>query len=212
VYYFAYKAFEKGQVSVLSPIFASFSGLVALLSILVFGEVAHLSFILALALIFGGVLLINLDLKQLNAKRIRIAGVPGLKEILIATILATIWTLGWNAFSNNADWLVYTTFMFVFMTIAAYVIARQANVSLWNIPSGAWMFLLFIAIGEVIGYLAITLGYATTTHTSIVAIISGASSLPTILLARIFLKERVEKSQVIASAIIICGIVLLSVF
>jgi drug/metabolite transporter (DMT)-like permease len=211
VYYFAYKGFEKGQVSVLSPIFASFSGLVALLSITVFGEVLHLSHIPALILIFGGVLFINVDFNELRARRIRLSGVNGLKEIIIATVLATGWTLGWDKFSGNEDWLVFTAFMFLFMTVAAYAIARQARVPVMNVPSNAWKFLLFIAIGEVGGYLAITLGYATTTYTSIVAILSGASSLPTIILAYIFLKERVAKSQLIASVIIIIGIVLLSI-
>ena len=211
VYYFAYLAFEKGKVSVLSPIFASFSGLVALLSIVVFGETLHLSLIPALVLIFGGVLLINLDWEHLKARRIRIESVAGLKEIVIATVLATVWTLGWDKFSTNQDWVVYTTYMFVFMSVAAYVIARQAKVSLLRLPKGAWTFLWFIAIGEVVAYLAITLGYATTPYTSVVAILSGASSLPTIVLARIFLKEKVARSQVIASAIIIIGIVLLSI-
>ncbi|CAN5753000.1 hypothetical protein BH11PAT2_BH11PAT2_01850 [soil metagenome] len=211
VYYFAYLAFEKGKVSVLSPIFASFSGLVALLSVTVFGEVLHLSLVPALVLIFGGVMLINLDWEHLKARRIRIAMVPGLKEILIATVLATVWTLGWDKFSGNEDWIVYTTFMFVFMSIAAYVIARRAKVTLMDVPVGTWKFLWLIAIGEVVAYLAITLGYATTPYTSVVAILSGASSLPTIVLARIFLKERVARSQVVASIIIIIGIVLLSV-
>lgn len=211
VYYFAYLAFEKGKVSVMSPIFASFSGLVALLSVAVFGEALHLSLIPALVLIFGGVLLINLDWEHLKARRIRIEMVPGLKEILIATVLATVWTLGWDKFSGNQDWIVYTTFMFVFMTVTAYVIARRANVTLMDVPSGTWKFLWLIAVGEVVAYLAITLGYATTTYTSVVAILSGASSLPTIVLARIFLKERVARSQIIASAIIIIGIILLSI-
>jgi drug/metabolite transporter (DMT)-like permease len=211
VYYFAYLAFEKGKVSVLSPIFASFSGLVALLSVIVFGEVLHLSLVPALILIFGGVLLINLDWEHLKMRRIRIEIVPGLKEIVIATVLATIWTLGWDKFSGNEDWILYTTFMFVFMTVAAYVIALHARVPLLKVPSGTWKFLWFIALGEAVAYLAITLGYATTSYTSVVAILSGASSLPTIVLARIFLKEKIVRSQIIASIIIIIGIVLLSV-
>jgi drug/metabolite transporter (DMT)-like permease len=211
VYYFAYKGFQIGKVSVLSPIFASFSGLVALLSIVLFGEVLNLGLIPALILIFTGVILINLDWEHLKVGSIRIEAVAGLKEILIATILAVIWTLGWNTFTGNEDWMVYTTYMFVFMTIAAYVIAKSAKVNLLRVPSTMWKFLWFIAIGEVIAYLAITLGYATTTYTSVVAILSGASSLPTIVLARIFLNERMEKSQMVASAIIIIGIVLLSI-
>jgi drug/metabolite transporter (DMT)-like permease len=210
VYYFAYKAFEKGEVSILSPIFASFAGFVALFSILLFGEVVHGSFVLALLIIFGGIILINLDVQSLKSSKIRLKGVKGLREILIATALATIWTLGWSKFSVNQDWMVYTTFMFIFMTLSALVIAYITKTSILVKNRAAWKFLLLIGLGEVVGYLAITTGYSSTTHTSIVAVLSGASSLPTILLARIFLKERITVVQTVASAIIILGIMVLA--
>ncbi len=211
VYYFAYKGFEKGEVSILSPIFASFAGVVALLSILVFGEALNIGFVPALVFIFGGVMLINIDLESLKANRIRIKAVVGLKEIIIATVLATVWTLGWDKFTGNKDWMVYTTLMFVFMTLSAFLIASMAKVNLWEVKLGAWKFLWLIAIGEIIAYLAITFGYASTTYTSVIAILSGASSLPTIILARVFLKEKMAKIQTTASLIIITGIILLSV-
>jgi drug/metabolite transporter (DMT)-like permease len=211
VYYFAYKGFEKGQVSVLSPIFASFAGLVAVGSVLLFGEVVTFTLLPALILIFGGALLINTDGGAIQTWRLRLRGVPGLKEILIATLLATVWTLGWDKFTGAKDWMVYTTLMFVFMTLSAYVLAKVSKVNLSKVDPGAWKFLLGIGAGEVVAYLAITLGYSSTSHASVVAILSGASSLPTILLARAFLKERMTRMQIIAAAIIIIGIMLLSI-
>ncbi len=211
VYYFSYKGFEKGEVSILSPIFASFAGIVAILSVLVFRESLNVAFVPALVLIFGGVIFINLDLESLKLKRIRIKGVAGLKEIVIATVLAAGWTLGWDKFTGDKDWIVYTTFMFVFMTISAFLIAKFKKINLLEVKPGAWTFLWLIAIGEVVAYLAITLGYSSTTHASIVAILSGASSVPTIILARIFLKEKMTKVQTVTSIIIIAGIVLLSI-
>ena len=209
VYYFAYKGFEKGEVSILSPIFASFAGLVALYSLVVFGEQLNGIFIVALSCVFAGVILMNIDIRKLSVFDLQIRTVPGLKEILIATVLATIWTLGWDKFSSHKDWMMYTTFMFLSMTIAAFCIARWAKVSLHNVKPAAWRYLWLIAIGEVVAYLAITLGYSSTTHTSIVAILSGASSLPTIILARVFLREKMTPLQMVSSLIIISGVVLL---
>ncbi len=211
VYYFAYKGFEKGKIAILSPIFASFAGMVAILSVLVFGEAFNIGLVPALVLIFGGVIFINLDFESLRARHIRIKAVAGLKEIIVATILATVWTIGWDKFTGNKDWMVYTALMFVFMTISAFLIASLNKIDLLEVKSGAWKFLWLIAIGEVVAYLAITFGYANTTYTSVVAILSGASSLPTIILARIFLKEKMARIQTIASLIIIAGIILLSV-
>ena len=153
VYYFAYRAFQNGHISVLSPIFSSFSGLVAITSVLVFGEKINAGLVPALGLIFGGVTLINLDVANLRANRVRLKSVPGLKDILIATVLATIWTLGWDRFTEHKDWMLCTTAMFVFLTLSAFLIARFANVNL--LPSagfGAWGFMSLIAVGEVVAY------------------------------------------------------------
>lgn len=210
VYYFAYKAFEKGKVSVLSPIFASFAGFVALFSILLFGEVVPGALGIALVIIFGGVILINLDVESLKLSKIRLTGVQGLREILIATVLATIWTLGWDKFSTDKDWMVYTTLLFIFMTISAFAIAYFTKTKLLEAKPGVWKFLWLIGIGEVVAYLAITTGYSSTSYTSVVAVLSGASSLPTILLARAFLKERMSTTQAVASGIIIIGIMILA--
>ena len=210
VYYFAYKAFEEGEVSLMSPIFSSFAGIVALISVLFLGESLSIALLPVLALIFLGTILINVDMNALKTGKIRIKAVPGLREILIATVLAAIWTLGWDKASLDKDWIVYTTFMFVFMTLSAILFAKRAGTNLLKIKKSAWKFLLLVAIGEVVAYLAITLGYANTTHTSIVAVLSGAASLVTILLARVFLKERMTKLQAVSSLIIIFGIVLLA--
>lgn len=211
VYFYGYKGFEKGQVSILSPIFASFTALVALLSVLVFGEALKFNLIPALILIFGGVLLLNIDPKSMKSNKFHIAGTPGLKEIVIATILATIWTLGWDKFIESKDWILYTSLMFAFMSISAYLISRFHKIDLKKVKLKEWKFLWFIAIGEVVAYLAISLGYSSTAYTSIVAVLSGASSLPTIILARIFLKEKVSTIQTIGSLIVVGGIILISV-
>lgn len=210
VYYFAYKAFEKGEVSILSPIFASFAGIVALMSVVLFGEKLNPAFIPVLILIFLGTILINIDLKSLKAGRVRLKAVAGLKEILAATILAAIWTLGWDKTTQNKDWLMYTSFMFLFMTISAYALAKQTKTSIWKVQPKAWKFLWLVGIGEVGAYLAITLGYANTTHASIVAVLSGASSWVTIVLARLFLKEKMTSLQTASCIIIIAGIVFLA--
>ncbi len=210
VYYFAYKAFEEGKVSILSPIFASFTGIVALMSVLLFGETVRLTLVPVLILIFLGTILINLDLKSLKKGKFHIKAVAGLREIIIATILAAIWTLGWNKVASDKDTLVYTSFMFLFMTVSAYILAKGTGSNILKIKAGAWKFLWLIAIGEVVAYLAITLGYATTTYTTVVAVLSGASSSITIVLARVFLKERMTKLQMVSSIVIIVGIVLLA--
>src|SRR3989344_685465 len=62
VYIYAYKGFGKGKVGLLAPVFASFSGIAAIVSILFFSEPASGSRLLALVIVFIGILLLNADL------------------------------------------------------------------------------------------------------------------------------------------------------
>ena len=209
VYWFVYEGFGKGKLAVLNPVFASFSGLVAIFSVVFFGEVLTGNLILVLIMVFGGVMLLNIDLKGLRTKRLNI--VPGLKEVGAATILAAIWTLGWDKFIGGHDFLSFALFMYAFMTVAAFVISRIKKVKLVGVKSDLWKFLILIGVGETVAYLGISYGYSQTSLTSVIALISGAFSLPTIILARIFLKEKTTRIQTIGTLVIIAGVLLLAI-
>jgi drug/metabolite transporter (DMT)-like permease len=210
IYLLVYSGFSKGQVGVLSPIFASFSGFTAFISILFFGELINKFSFLGLAALFLGIILLNLDINSLRAKKIRFTKIAGLPQVLLATFLAIIWTLSWNRFVGEQDWKAYALFMYMFMTLTIVIYASWRKISLWKINSKAWKYLILIGFCEIVAYLGISWGYGTTRMTSIVALLSGAFSLPTILLARFFLKERITSVQIAGGLVIIGGIVLLS--
>jgi len=209
VYLLVYRGFGKGQLGVLNPVFSSFSGLTALLSILVFGEAVSGGQLFALCVIFAGIMVINLDFRALRMRQLRLLHVPGLLEVGIATILAALWTLGWDKFIDGKDWSSYAVLMYAFMTVTILVIARARGVALAVRRGDVWKFLVLIGICETVAYWAISLGYSTTPHTSVVAVLSGAFALPTIILARVFLKEQIPLFQTVGSGMIVCGIVLL---
>jgi drug/metabolite transporter (DMT)-like permease len=102
--------------------------------------------------------------------------------------------------------------MYLFMTLAAVMVAKVQKVRLLPIEPYLWKFLFLIGLGETIAYLAISLGYSKSSYTSVVALLSGCFSVPTVILAHIYLKERITRIQEISIAMIIAGIVLLSVF
>jgi drug/metabolite transporter (DMT)-like permease len=209
VYLFVYAGFAKGQVAVLSPIFASFSGLVALASVFFLGEALSVSLLFVLSIIFIGVMLSSIDVH--TAIRGSFITAPGVREVVIATILATAWTLLWDVFVGGADWIFYTLAMYAFMTVVMYVIARARKISLTirSTHSHVWKFLFLIGACEIIAYLAISYGYSLTSLTSVVAVLSGAFSLPVIILARIFLKERPTMTQTVGSIVVVLGVILL---
>ncbi len=211
IYFLVYRGFGKGQLAILSPVFASYAGLAVIISIIVFGEVVTGHLPLALVTIFIGILFLNLDIKALKDFKLNIINAPGLKEVGFASILAAFWTVSWGRFVNGQDWMAYALFMYAFMTLAAFLFSKFRRINLAVIKSDLWKFLVLIGVCEVIAYLAISQGFSATPFISIVALLSGAFSLPTILLARIFLKEKVTTIQTIGSLVIILGIIILSI-
>ncbi len=209
VYLLAYEGFGKGQLAVLNPVFASYSGLAAIISIIVFKEESSPHLFLAIAIIFIGVLLLNADTKALKLKSFRI-GTPGFNHIALAALLAAFWQVYWDKFIGSQDWISYTLLMYIFMTFTAFLVAKVQRINLHIPRNGPWILLALIGLSEVIAYLALSLGFSMTSLTSIVVILAGAFSLPTIILARTFLKEKVTALQTIATFIIILGIIFLS--
>ena len=210
IYLLLYRGFGKGQVGVLSPVFASFSGVTALMSFLLFGEMMGTVALFALAGIFFGILLMNVDVRAFSLRKINFNNVPGFVEVLVAMVMASLWTLLWDRFIGGRDWLAYSFLMYLFMTIAILVVCFIKHINIFVIPRGVYKFLFFVGLFEVVAYVGISIGYSKTGFTSVVALLSGAFSLPTIILAQVFLKEKITKVQIVGAAIIISGIVFIS--
>ncbi len=209
IYFLVYRGFGKGQLALLNPVFASFSGVTAVLSIALFGETTTAGRVAGLATIFAGVVLISIDVDALRTRRISLGKVPGLKEIALATLLAAFWTLSWGRVVEGNDWVSYALIMYAFMTIGMVVGAKLARADLRIRGNAPWTLLLLIGLCETVAYLAISLGYSHTRLISVVAVLSGAFSLPTVILARALLKERTTVAQAIGGFAIVIGTVLL---
>ena len=208
VYYLAYLGFEKGKVSILNPIFASYSGVVALIAIVFLHEKASWLSALALLLIFFANLALNMEF---GAKRGRFKLTPGVIEVSAAAVLAAIWTLSWDHFVNGRDPVTSALTMYAFMTVAALLLAKFMHEAVKGTGGGVRKYLFLMGLGEAVAYLSISWGFSRTPLTGIVALVSGAFSVPTIILAYVFLKERLSRAQWLSIAGIVAGVVLLSI-
>jgi len=73
-----------------------------------------------------------------------------------------------------------------------------------------WGWLITIAIFDIGAYIAVTWGFRITTYTSIVAMLSAAMSVPSVILGVIFLHEKLIRRQIAGIIMIIGGVVLLA--
>ena len=206
VYLLVYRAFSKGPVSMLSPIFASYSGIAALLSV-AFGEAVGLATGLVLILMFFGVLIASLEGRAGRGSVLA----PGVPEALLGAGVAAVWTFGWDRFVHGHGWLSYSLVMYAGMTGVVALVAVFSGISrALPEPSVLWA-LVMIGTAEVCAYLSVSVGFSQTQHATSVAVIGGAFSIPTVLLARRFLNERLSPTRLVGVSTVIFAAALLPI-
>lgn len=206
-----YIGFGKGQVSLLSPIFASYSVVVTILSILFLGETFHMRQAAAIVVTVIGILLISTDLRDLRTSARRHAlKIKGLPEVAIAVLVYSVWLVFLDRFLEGKNWVFFMLFIRLFSVGAILVYAQVRRIKLDVTDRSLWKYLIAIGLFDVAAFSFVSYGFSHTHYPSIIAVLSATFSLPTIILARIFLKERVTRAQAAAALIIICGIVLIS--
>jgi uncharacterized membrane protein len=210
-----YVAFGKGQVSLLSPIFASYAALVVLFSAAIFGEHISAGQWIAIVVVMVGVLLISTDPRDLG-RILRRGGADrtaGLPEIVSALVVYSLWLVLFDHFIGHRDWVFFLLVIRISASLTLVVYSRVTRRSL-IVEQRRSMFPYLAAIGlcDVAAYSAVSYGFSASTHTSIVAVLASTFSLPTIVLARLFLKERLANVQKVAATIILGGIVLVSIY
>lgn len=208
-----YNGFGKGKVSLLSPIFASYSVFVVVLAAIFLHAGVSFHQKIAIGLVFAGILIISIDPQEirkiLRNKGGRTNGVP---EVLTATIVYSMWLVFFDKFINGKEWLFYLLMIraVAVATLLAYTEATKKDIIVRH--KGMYKYLAAIGLFDVTAFGALTYGFSHTTYVGVVTVLSATFSLPTILLAYLFLKERITKLQIAGAGIIISGVILISIY
>lgn len=204
-----YKGMEKGQVTLVSPLGASYSLVTALLSVIFLKEVLRFNQVAALFLIIAGMVIISMSFKDL-IKNKSLQVLTGTKEGIIAM-------LGWGISlfllifpSKELGWFLPSlTFRFLIICfLLLYILYSRIPI----VPKTQKLPLkLLIAIGifDILAFFSYSLG-VTSGYGSIVAPVSSASTLVTIFLGILFLKEKIGVRKIIGISTIVGGLLLIS--
>jgi drug/metabolite transporter (DMT)-like permease len=205
-----YKGFEKGKVSLVSSISSSYSMVTVILSIIFLGEILKSNQIIAIFLIILGIVLASINLKELIGTK-KITVFLGVKEGLIAMLG---WGIGFFLIVNpskNLGWFLSMFIIRLFITIMLilYLIFKRQSLKI-NFQRS---FLLLILLA---GFLTVVadFGYSFGVHSeyaSIVAPVSASYPLVTIILAKIFLREKLAPNQTFGIVSVIAGLILISI-
>jgi uncharacterized membrane protein len=206
-----YRAFEVGTLSLVSPIAASYAAVTIILSV-ISGEVLTAVQNIAIVVVLIGVIVASTPLvrKQTGLVSPWRKGLRGIGFAFIASIGygLTFWMLGFfvtPALGNLAPvWcirLITPSILFIFSPIV-----RQPL----TFPRGSvWWFLIGVSVFDTFGYITYTTGMQGG-DVSTVTILSSLYSTVTVVLAWIFLRERLQHNQWLGIGVIFLGIALIN--
>ncbi|MCD6477641.1 MAG: DMT family transporter [Candidatus Aenigmarchaeota archaeon] len=206
-YLLFYRALRKGMVSVISPIQASWVVVTVVLSVLLLKEFLSLVESIAISITICGIILVSFRLNDVkNAKSSSI--LPGVPEDIISMSLWGINFVIIGFLVSQLNWFAPIFFLRVFMVIFLFSSSKGVKNNLL-IPKKVIPVVAIIGLLDVMAFIGFGLG-VNSVYVSIVSPIAASFPLVTIILARIFLKEKLEMNQKIGVTGILIGLILLS--
>jgi drug/metabolite transporter (DMT)-like permease len=205
-----YRAFQVGKVSIVSPVASSFTILTALVSHFGFAEPFSGWKIACLALVIGGIMLIAVDPAELKRRKNNEKLSRGVGMALCVTLIFGIFYPFWDRFLSVPGYIVWVILerVLVVLLLGGYLILaagrRPAAV-------GPAFFLIvpLIAAGETLARFGNSWAlHATTGRTSLITALTALFPLVTLLLAHLFLKERLQRLQYAGILLVMAGLAL----
>lgn len=203
-----YKGLQVGKVSIISPIAACWAVVTVVLSLIFLDETLTTIQAIGVGLAILGAILTSFKLHDLlKLKLTNIA--TGVEYAIIALLASGIYFVFIDALVAELSWFIP---MLLIKTVAVFYLLAYSGATKKNIsfPKNVALFVILIGVLEVIAFLSYGVG-VTSEYTAIVAPISAAFPMVTIILARIFFRETLEINQKIGIVSVLTGLVLLSI-
>lgn len=202
------KGMKVGNVSVVATIANSWGAITAVLGIALLHETLSSSQILFLAIIVIGVILVSLDIKNLPVHKKLKSSDPGVKYAVLSLLCWGIFFFLMSIITSMLNW--FSAALFVTAATVLFMVI-YGSVTETEMRTGAGSFWLLIPIGvlSLIALLAYNLG-VTYSYAAVVAPIASASPAVAVVLALLFLKEKLQGHQAIGILMVLAGIILLA--
>lgn len=200
-----YRAFEKGTLSIVSPIGSGFAVVTAMLAF-AGGERLPFNSIIGVILLIVGVLTVTRSI-QSDRQQVTLAGIP---EAVIASICMGIyfWAIGFITPYLGVILPVLITRIVQFFCALLLICVKGIQFPRISLSTG--MILVVAALLDTGALLSFNKGQAVDYTTSTTALTSLYSVI-TILMAGWILKEKLIKTQWMGIGIILCGVIIVSI-
>lgn len=205
-YLFFFKGFEVGNVSIVAATMNLWAVFTMLFAFTFMGQRLSSTQTIGVLLIISGVLLASVNWSEIRAQRFQLSA--GVREAVVgAFFFGIFWNIS-EIVSEEIGWL-YTTLLIKFGIIVfllLFSVIAKRELGLGNTASKTKSAILLMGIIEA-GAVAIVNYGLTIGDAILITPIASALSIVTILLAIIFLKDKITKIQGLGIATAITGIV-----
>lgn len=212
VYLLLFQGFNKGKVSVISPIYSCYAAVSILVSWIIFHEaILQLTWI-GLGIIFFGIILAAFNYQDFKEVDFEIKNLgKGVPETLLAMLIFGFWLPLWDKFLENKNWIFYVLLVRIVIVLTTFIIYSIKKPNKKIEDKKIWTWLILIGLFDSIASIFLAWGLSSTKLTSIVTILVAAAPIPTIILARIFLKEKLSLTQKIGVILVLIGLIIISI-
>jgi transporter family protein len=205
-YLLFFKGFELGNVSIISATMNLWAVFTMLFAYIFLGQRLSTFQFLGVLMIIAGVVLVSLKWSDIKNQNIEL--LSGIKETILAALLFGIfWNLS-EIISEQIGWSSTTLFVKIgvvlFLLLFSLLINRELSIA--KTTSKIKMMILLAGVLEAAAVAFVNWGL-TVGNAILVTPIASALSIVTIMMAVIFLKEKITKLQGFGMIIVITGIV-----
>lgn len=203
-----FRALKLGKVSVISPISASYAIFVIPVSMFFFQEQVSSTTLVILGLIILGIILTSLDIKGILQDGLDKGDLSkGVPSVLLNVAILAFWIPFWDNFISDKSWLM-SLFLFkliVVLMLTFMISVKKVKIRISNRSTIKWI--IIAALLYSFASVSFDWGFGVTPHTSLVTVLSATFFVPTLLLGRIFLKEKLQLSQWFGVGLILVSLV-----
>lgn len=205
-YLFFFKGFERGNVSIIAATMNLWAVFTMLFAFIFMGQRLTTTQTIGVFMIIAGAILASIDWGSIGSQKLRLS--LGVKEaILGAFFFGIFWNIS-EIISEEVGWLLTTLLakfgIAIFLLIFSFVVKQE--IGLMNISTKTKYIILLMGIIEV-GAVALVNYGLTIGDAILITPIASALSIVTIILAVIFLKDKVSKFQGFGVCMAIVGII-----
>jgi uncharacterized membrane protein len=200
-----YKALRVGKVAIVMPVESCWAVVTVFLSIALLNEVLTTLQISGVIFAIGGAVLVSFKWKDIIKLKNRAKGVN--YAVVAAAAYGADFILI-DMMTEKIGWFLPILLIGIVTAIYLLIYSRIEKIDI-SFPKNAAIFIALVGLLDTVAYLAYSLG-VTSEYGSIVAPIGAASPAVSVILARIFFRERIHSNQQIGVVSVLIGLFLLS--